>query len=64
MAPMTGVGGSTGGVAFSPDKAQKYLYISDLTNNHIWFLNREDGKVARARWAAWARTAASSSACT
>jgi hypothetical protein len=45
MAPMTGVGGSTGGVMFSPDKGQKYLYISDLTNNHVWFLNREDGKV-------------------
>jgi DNA-binding beta-propeller fold protein YncE len=45
MAPTTGVGGATGGVAFSPDKQQKYLYISDLTNNHVWFLNREDGKV-------------------
>jgi DNA-binding beta-propeller fold protein YncE len=45
VAPYTGEGGSTGGVAFSPDKAQKYLFISDLTNNHIWFLNREDGKV-------------------
>lgn len=45
LAPMTGVGGSTGGVMFSPDKKQKFLYISDLTNNHIWFLNREDGKV-------------------
>jgi DNA-binding beta-propeller fold protein YncE len=45
LAPMTGVGGATGGVAFSPDKQQKYLFISDLTNNHIWFLNREDGKV-------------------
>ncbi len=45
LAPMTGVGGSTGGVMFSPDKAQQLLYISDLTNNHIWFLNREDGKV-------------------
>ena len=45
VAPMTGVGGATGGVAFSPDKQQKYLFISDLTNNHIWFLNREDGKV-------------------
>jgi sugar lactone lactonase YvrE len=21
------------------------LYISDLTNNHIWFLNRDDGKI-------------------
>jgi len=45
LAPMTGVGGSTGGVAFSPDKPQKYLLISDLTNNHIWFLNRDEGKV-------------------
>jgi hypothetical protein len=45
LAPMTGVGGSTGGVMFSPDKPQRLLYISDLTNNHIWFLNREDGKV-------------------
>jgi hypothetical protein len=45
IAPKTGVGGSTGGVGFSPDKAQKYLYISDLTNNHIWFVERESGKV-------------------
>jgi len=45
LAPMTGVGGATGGVGFSPDKQQKYLFISDLTNNHLWFLNREDGKV-------------------
>src|SRR5579863_8221462 len=45
LAPMTGVGGAAGGVMFSPDKAQRLLYISDLTNNHIWFLNREDGKV-------------------
>jgi hypothetical protein len=45
LAPTTGVGGATGGVMFSPDKQQRILYISDLTNNHIWFLNREDGKV-------------------
>ena len=45
IAPQTGDGGSTGGVAFSPDKRQRLLFISDLTNNHIWFLNREDGKV-------------------
>jgi hypothetical protein len=45
LAPSTGVGGSTGGVMFSPDKAQRLLYISDLTNNHIWFLDREDGKL-------------------
>ncbi|MBI2189516.1 MAG: hypothetical protein HYU37_20665, partial [Acidobacteria bacterium] len=45
MAPETGEGGSTGGVAFSPDPQQRFLFISDLTNNHIWFLNREDGKM-------------------
>jgi DNA-binding beta-propeller fold protein YncE len=45
LAPYTGVGGATGGVGFSPDKQQRYLFISDLTNNRIWFLNREDGKV-------------------
>jgi hypothetical protein len=45
LAEYTGVGGSTGGVAFSPDKEQKYLFISDLTNNHVWFLNRADGKI-------------------
>jgi sugar lactone lactonase YvrE len=38
--------GAAGGVAFSPDKAQKYLYICDIKNNTIWFLNREDGKIA------------------
>jgi DNA-binding beta-propeller fold protein YncE len=45
LAPQTGEGGSTGGVAFSPDKQQRFLFISDLTNNHIWFLNREDGNI-------------------
>jgi DNA-binding beta-propeller fold protein YncE len=45
VAPQTGLGGSTGGVAFSPDKEQRHLYISDLTNDTIWFLNRADGKV-------------------
>src|SRR5204862_3909757 len=45
LAAAAGVGGATGGVGFSPDKRQNYLFISDLTNNHIWFLNREDGKV-------------------
>ncbi len=45
MAPETGAGGSTGGVAFSADPEQEFLYISDLTNNHIWFLNRSTGEV-------------------
>jgi sugar lactone lactonase YvrE len=37
--------GAAGGVAFSPDKAQRYLYICDIKNNTIWFLNRDDGKI-------------------
>jgi DNA-binding beta-propeller fold protein YncE len=45
MAEWTGIGGSTGGVMFSNDKDQKFLYISDLTNNHVWFLDRKSGKV-------------------
>lgn len=45
VAPSTGEGGSTGGVAFSIDKDQRFLIISDLTNNKIWFLNRADGKI-------------------
>ena len=45
LATYTGAGGSAGGVMFSPDKEQRLLYISDLTNNHIWFLNRADGRV-------------------
>jgi sugar lactone lactonase YvrE len=45
LAEGTGVGGAAGGVMFSNDKDQKLLYISDLTNNHIWFLDRKTGKV-------------------
>jgi DNA-binding beta-propeller fold protein YncE len=45
MAEWTGIGGAAGGVMFSNDKGQRLLYISDLTNNHIWFLDRETGKV-------------------
>jgi sugar lactone lactonase YvrE len=43
VAPYT-AGGSAGGVMFSPDKGQQFLYISDINNNHVWFLDREDGK--------------------
>ena len=45
LAPGTGGGGSTGGVAFSPDPEQRLLYISDRMNNKVWFLNRENGEV-------------------
>jgi hypothetical protein len=40
-----GLEGSAGGVGFSPDPQQRFLYISDLSNNTVWFLNRADGKV-------------------
>jgi DNA-binding beta-propeller fold protein YncE len=43
--PNTGKEGSAGGVGFSVDPQQRFLFISDLSNNHVWFLNREDGKV-------------------
>jgi DNA-binding beta-propeller fold protein YncE len=45
LAVMTGNRGSAGGVAFSADPKQRFLFISDISNNKIWFLNREDGKV-------------------
>ncbi|MEO8464964.1 MAG: hypothetical protein ABI640_06455 [Gammaproteobacteria bacterium] len=45
IAPGTGIGGATGGIAMSPDPAQRLLYVSDLTNNRIWFVNRADGRV-------------------
>ncbi len=38
-------GGSAGGVMFSPDKEQRILYVSDINNNTVWFLNRADGAV-------------------
>ena len=43
IAPTTN--GSTGGVGFSPDPEQRHLYISDLRNNHVWFLERETGEI-------------------
>jgi hypothetical protein len=33
-----------------PDKAQKYSTSQDLTNNHVWFLERETGKVVGQPW--------------
>jgi DNA-binding beta-propeller fold protein YncE len=47
VAPGTGVGGSTGGVAFSSDPEQQYLIISSLTNNRIWFLDRDTGEIVK-----------------
>jgi DNA-binding beta-propeller fold protein YncE len=41
----TGSRGVAGSVTFSADKEQKYLYVSDMKNNTIWFVNRADGTV-------------------
>jgi DNA-binding beta-propeller fold protein YncE len=37
--------GVAGSVTFSGDREQKYLYVSDMKNNTIWFVNRADGAV-------------------
>jgi hypothetical protein len=41
----TGSRGVAGGVAFSADKEQKYLYVADMKNNTIWFVDRASGTV-------------------
>ena len=43
IAPFT-TGGSAGGVMFSPDKQQQFIYVSDINNNHVWFVDRQSGK--------------------
>jgi hypothetical protein len=46
VSPQTiNVQGAAGGIAFSADPKQRYLIIPDISNNTIWILNREDGKV-------------------
>jgi len=41
---VTTAGGSAGGVAFSADKEQKFLYVCDINNNKIWFIDRQSGQ--------------------
>jgi hypothetical protein len=41
----TGSRGVAGGVTLSADPAQRYLYVADMKNNTIWFVNRADGTV-------------------
>jgi sugar lactone lactonase YvrE len=36
-------GGSAGGVMFSADKQQRFLYVCDINNNHVWFIDRQTG---------------------
>ena len=43
--PNTGKEGSTGGVGFSVDPQQRFLYIPISPQSTVWFLNRDDGKV-------------------
>jgi hypothetical protein len=37
--------GVAGSVTFSADPEQRYLYVGDMKNNTIWFVNRADGTV-------------------
>lgn len=37
--------GTTMTIAFSPDVHQKYMYVGDGTNNVVWVLDRQTGKV-------------------
>jgi hypothetical protein len=39
----TGSRGVAGGVTLSADPAQRHLYVADMKNNTIWFVNRADG---------------------
>jgi len=41
---VTTTGGSAGGVAFSADREQKFLYVCDINNNKVWFIDRQTGQ--------------------
>ncbi|HXC34053.1 MAG TPA: hypothetical protein VNZ56_16360 [Verrucomicrobiae bacterium] len=38
--------GSVGSIDFSNDPQQKYLLVSDIMNNVVWIVNRNDGAIA------------------
>lgn len=40
-----GLAGSAWWVAFSPDKAQKYMYVADGGNEVVWILDHATGKI-------------------
>jgi DNA-binding beta-propeller fold protein YncE len=42
---VVGSRGAAGSVTFSGDREQRYLYVSDMKSNTIWFLDRADGTV-------------------
>jgi DNA-binding beta-propeller fold protein YncE len=45
VAPETRGNGSVWDLDFSRDGGQRYLYVADGENNHVWLLARESGKV-------------------
>jgi sugar lactone lactonase YvrE len=45
VAPETLDRGSSGGMAFSADPEQRYLFVGDIMNNVIWELTRADMKI-------------------
>lgn len=45
IAPRTLASGSAFVIAFSPDPAQRWLYLADGTNHKVWTLRREDLEV-------------------
>jgi hypothetical protein len=45
VAPKTRAWGTLHDLAFSGDPEQKYIYVADGTNRHIWILRRSDLKV-------------------
>jgi len=47
VARNTGMRGTVGSVDFSPDPAQKYIFIADIMNMTVWELDRQTGKVVQ-----------------
>jgi DNA-binding beta-propeller fold protein YncE len=42
---LSGLDGSAWGIAFSPDAAQKYMYVADGSNEVIWILDHATGQI-------------------
>src|ERR1700730_3028442 len=41
IARQTSIAGVTEGIAFSPDSEQKFMYVTDGANQHVWILDRK-----------------------
>jgi hypothetical protein len=44
IAPWTLDRGAAGGMAFSADPQQQFVFVSDIMNNVVWIVSRKDGK--------------------